>query len=377
MEKVTILVVDDEQFFLETIVDELNSIDYKVLQAKNGREGLKVAEKFLPDIVITDWEMPEMNGIEMIKAFKKRKIIANIPIIMCTGIMTSSKDLKIALDAGAVDYIRKPIDKTELQARVSSMLKLSESYKEIKLLNATKDKFFSIIAHDLKSPFNALLGLSNLLLENHVNHKEEKRERYIKLINDSSIKTYKLLENLLVWAQSQSGSIELLPEKITIKALINEIALLFEETRENKNIIFSVNTEENLFVFADKNMIETVIRNLISNALKFTPQRGEIIVNAKTITDENNQKIAKITVKDSGVGISPEIQSKLFDIRDNSSTKGTENETGAGLGLILCREFVEKHDCKIWVESEVGNLPAGKAGGSNFSFTLPLYKNQD
>ena len=132
MEKVTILVVDDEQFFLETIVDTLNSDEYKILQAKNGKVGLKIAEKFLPDIVITDWEMPEMNGIEMIKAFKKRKTLEEIPIIMCTGIMTSSKDLKIALNAGAVDYIRKPINKIELIARVNSALYISYSLKIIK-----------------------------------------------------------------------------------------------------------------------------------------------------------------------------------------------------------------------------------------------------
>ncbi len=254
--------------------------------------------------------------------------------------------------------------KEEIQTQAKE---LETTNKKLKELNATKDKFFSIIAHDLKSPFTALLGFSNLLMENYAKYNEEKRKRYIKFINDNLIKTYKLLENLLTWAHSQIGRIEFLPEKINIKTLIYEIISLLEEVAQNKNIKLLDNTESSLFVYADKNMIDTVLRNLITNAIKFTPKGGEIIIKAHTLTDENNQKITEITVKDSGVGISPEIQSNLFKITETISTKGTENETGTGLGLILCKEFVEKHDGKIWVESEEGK-------GSIFHFMLPFPK---
>ncbi|MCD4834708.1 MAG: hybrid sensor histidine kinase/response regulator [Bacteroidales bacterium] len=366
MENYSILVVDDSQDNLKTISSFLKETELSltILKAPNGKIACTLAEKKLPDLIILDWEMPEMDGIETLKCLKRFETTADIPVIMCTGKMTTSEHLKTALEAGAVDYIRKPIDKTELSARVYSMLKLSESYKEIKLLNATKDKFFSIIAHDLKSPFTALLGFSNLLLESHATIDDEERETYIKFINDGSIKTFKLLENLLTWAQSQSGRIEFTPEKINIETLINEIILLLTETAENKEIKLIANTDNSLFVNADKNMIDTVIRNLISNAIKFTPKGGDITIKSHTITDNNNQKFAEISVKDSGVGIPPEIQSKLFKITENISTKGTEEEAGTGLGLILCKEFVEKHGGKIWVESEVKK-------GSKFIFTIP------
>ncbi|MBU8892146.1 MAG: hybrid sensor histidine kinase/response regulator [Bacteroidales bacterium] len=367
MNNYSILVVDDSQDNLKTISSYLkeSELSLTILKAPNGKIACMLAEKKLPDLIIMDWEMPEMDGIETLKYLKSLDHTKDIPVIMCTGKMTTSEHLKTALEAGAVDYIRKPIDKTELSARVYSMLKLSESYKEIKLLNATKDKFFSIIAHDLKSPFSALLGFSELLLENHAIYNDAEREEYIKYINDGSIKTYKLLENLLTWAQSQTGRIKFTPEKINITALINEIILLLKETAGNKEIKLILNTENNLLVNADKNMIETVIRNLVSNAIKFTPKGGDITIKSRTITDENNQRLAEISVNDRGVGISPEIQYKLFKITENVSTKGTEKEPGTGLGLILCKGFVEKHGGRIWVESEVGK-------GSIFLFTVPL-----
>ena len=158
MKKEVILIVDDEQNYLDTITDTLEERNFKIIQALNGKMGIMVAQKFLPDIIITDWEMPEMNGIEMIQQLKANEQTANIPVIMCTGIMTTSQNLHVALGAGAYDYIRKPIDPIELVARINATLRLSNSYKKIhqqaeKLAesNATKDKFFSIIAFDSAS----------------------------------------------------------------------------------------------------------------------------------------------------------------------------------------------------------------------------------
>ncbi|NOQ25001.1 MAG: tetratricopeptide repeat protein [Bacteroidales bacterium] len=237
---------------------------------------------------------------------------------------------------------------------------------ELEIANKTKDKFFSIIAHDLKSPISALMSFSDLLLKKHTTYDIEKRETYIKIINDSSIKTLKLLDNLLTWAQSQTGVINFTPEIIDISERITEIVSLFEESAENKKIKLILNAEKDLSVEADKNMIDTVIRNLISNAIKFTPKNGDITVRSQTIRDEKNQKFAEISVKDTGVGIPHEIQTKLFNITDNFTTKGTEQESGTGLGLILCKEFIEKHSGEIWFESEVEK-------GSKFIFRIPMY----
>lgn len=237
---------------------------------------------------------------------------------------------------------------------------------ELEKANKTKDKFFSIIAHDLKSPFNALLGISGILLESHTTIEEEERETLIESIHGSSMKTYRLLENLLTWAQTQTGKIKFNTETINISVLITETISLLEEPTKNKEIKLLLNAEKDLSITADRNMIDTVIRNLVSNAIKFTPKGGTITIKSETVADENNQKFAEISVKDNGVGIASEIQSKLFKITENVSTKGTEKETGTGLGLILCKEFIEKHHGDIRVESELDK-------GSEFSFRIPIF----
>ncbi|WP_372751743.1 tetratricopeptide repeat protein [Labilibaculum sp.] len=237
---------------------------------------------------------------------------------------------------------------------------------ELEKANKTKDKFFSIIAHDLKNPFNALLGFSDYLLKNHTTMDEEERGYYLKIINESSMKTFRLLDNLLTWARSQTGKIEFTPELFNISALISETISLLEESAWDKEIKLMLNAEKDLSITADKNMIDTVIRNLVSNAIKFTSKGGVIIVELQTVTDENNQKFAEISVKDNGIGVPHEIQSKLFTITENITTKGTEEETGTGLGLILCKEFVERHNGKIWVESDIDK-------GSTFVFRIPLF----
>ncbi len=365
MDKYSVLIVDDSPVNLVTISNYLKKSEFlfTLYKAPNGKVACMLAEEKLPDLIIMDWEMPEMNGIEATKYLKSLESTKDIPVIMATGVMTSPKHLKTALEAGAVDYIRKPIDKTELTARVYSILKLAESYKKIKLLNATKDKFFSIVAHDLKNPLHALMGLSDLLLKNHASYDDQKREIFIKSINDSSTKTYKLLKNLLTWANSQSGNIDFSPEKINVKKLIDEIISLLIETSAGKNINMLNSAEKDTFVFADRNMLELIFRNLVTNAIKFTPKGGEISLKSRLISDEFNQEYVEITVKDSGVGISPEIQTKLFNITENNSTLGTEKETGTVLGLLLCKDFIEKHNGEIWVESEVDK-------GSKFIFTI-------
>ena len=240
---------------------------------------------------------------------------------------------------------------------------LIESEAKLKVSNNTKDKFFSIIAHDLKSPFNALLGFSNMLLKDHKQYDEEKREEMINSINSSAKGAFDLLENLLTWAQSQSGVIEYRPEKINLKILLSETVFDLQGQAINKNIQVLDTFSENELIFADKNMIATVLRNLVSNAIKFTHKNGKVIIGAEQA--ENNMLIS---VTDTGVGMDKDELQKIFAISEKVSTSGTENETGTGLGLILCKEFVEKHGGEIWVESEIEK-------GSTFSFTIPKTAN--
>ncbi|RLD70983.1 MAG: hypothetical protein DRJ10_19810, partial [Bacteroidetes bacterium] len=242
--------------------------------------------------------------------------------------------------------------------------KLAESYKEIKLMNATKDKFFSIISHDLKAPFNGLLNLSELLYEQYEDFDNDKRKHFIKLIYESSKTTFDLVQNLLTWSVSQRKMIAYRPEHFSINQIISENVILLESQAHKKEISLTKDCGGETSILGDKNMISTVIRNLISNAIKFTQKEGTVEIGVKT---RHGVSQHEIYVKDTGIGISEGKISQLFGIEHNCTTKGTEEEEGTGLGLILCKEFVEKNGGKIWVESEVGK-------GSSFMFTLPIRK---
>jgi PAS domain S-box-containing protein len=241
-------------------------------------------------------------------------------------------------------------------------LELLKSETRLRELNATKDKFFSIIAHDLKSPFNSIIGFSNLLVRQIEEKDYAAIERYAGIIQNSSQQAMDLLMNLLEWSRSQTGRIFFTPENIDLSALINQSIELFYGYRQQKSIAIYSKILVNQPIFADKAMISTILRNLISNAIKFTNIGGEII-----ISSENKPNELVVTVSDNGVGIEEESISKLFRIDQNHSTLGTEKEKGTGLGLLLCKEFVEKHGGRIWVESSQGK-------GSKFSFTIPKTK---
>lgn len=245
----------------------------------------------------------------------------------------------------------------ELQAKKE---KLKENEEILKGLNATKDKLFSIIAHDLKNPFSSILGFSELLIKNIGNYDAEKSGKFLMLINSSIKNTIVLLDNLLNWVKSQSGQLNFNPEKNDFSLIIQEIIEISNITASIKNISFNNLQSDSLEVYADQNMLKTVLRNLIFNSIKFTNHGGKIDIFAT-----QNQKFIEITVSDNGVGISEESIKKLFNLETNITTTGTNNEKGSGLGLVLCKEFVEMHGGKIWVESEEGK-------GSNFKFTLPI-----
>jgi signal transduction histidine kinase/ligand-binding sensor domain-containing protein len=246
----------------------------------------------------------------------------------------------------------------ELLVQKDSLLKMNN---ELNDLNATKDKFFSIIAHDIKNPFNAVLGFTDLLEENFKEWDDERKLEIVNLINTSAKNLYELLDNLLQWSRSQSGLIEFKPQEILLKDTFSNAIGLFKELANAKNIELGFTFPEiELVVYADRNMLDAIIRNLISNAIKFTKTGGKVVLFAETM-----EKFAIVKITDNGVGLSPEIQEQLFMIDKHTSTYGTQNESGSGLGLILVKEFVTKHGGKIGVESIKGK-------GSTFYFSLPL-----
>lgn len=233
---------------------------------------------------------------------------------------------------------------------------------QLRELNATKDKLFAIIAHDLRSPFTNILGFSEFLIENVNDIGVAESEEYLTEINSSAKSTLILLENLLNWAKSQTGQMSFNPEKMIFSDVILEIIKLNKSLAKNKDISLNYFSSDEIEVYADENMLKTILRNLISNAIKFTNSEGHISVLAISKQDH-----VEITISDDGIGINEESLKELFNIASNKSTLGTAKEKGSGLGLLLCKEFIEEHDGRIWVESEEGK-------GSNFKFTLPLNK---
>lgn len=229
-------------------------------------------------------------------------------------------------------------------------------------LNATKDKFFSIIAHDLRGPMNNLVGFSDLLERNYQSYDNEKLSHIINLMSTSAKQTYSLLENLLIWARSQRNKLTYNPQIFICKELISEVLQEMEHLALAKGIRFETNKENKGHpVYVDKDMFKTVYRNLISNAIKYTKEGGTITFGCGKITD----KFIEFFVKDNGVGIPKDTIEKLFKLDENITTEGTNKEHGTGLGLILCKDFIDKHGGEIWVESEV-NI------GSTFWFTFPV-----
>lgn len=246
----------------------------------------------------------------------------------------------------------------DVTQRKIAEVQLQEYSEQLKELVATKDKFFSIIAHDLKSPFNSILGLSEIIKSDARYLEMATIEQYAGIIYSTSNNTYKLLENLLDWARIQQSQMPFQPTSLILKNIANDIIELLIEKANSKMIAIINYIPENLIVMADKNMLSTILRNLISNALKFTSTNGKVGI--KAISKGNT---IEISVEDTGTGIKQEDISKIFKIDSSFSKRGTENEKGTGLGLLLCKEFVEIHGGNIWVESEEGK-------GSTFYFTI-------
>ena len=247
------------------------------------------------------------------------------------------------------------IDLTEYKKAEDS---LKDYTKELKLLNSTKDKFYSIIAHDLRSPFQSLLSVSKLLATEIESLSQEEIIMFSKGLNDNLLNLYALLKNLLNWSLMQRNMMEYKPTDLNLFDLVDEKIEMSNQSALKKNISITNKVDTGTMVFADDNMLRSVVQNLLTNAIKFTQSEGRIIVSSK-----EKDGFVEVCVQDTGIGIELEKSSELFNFNTIFSTNGTDGEKGTGLGLPLCKEFVEKNGGKIWVESEIGK-------GSKFTFTL-------
>jgi signal transduction histidine kinase len=311
--------------------------------------------------------MPGIDGFETCRRLKAEATTQNIPVIFMTA-LAQGEDKVRGFRAGAVDYVTKPLHQEEVLARVSTHLRLraltrelEEANRHLEQSNRDKDRFFSILAHDLRGPFLPLLGSAELLAKRASTLAPAKVQGMGDSIYTAAKQVLNLLENLLQWGKLQMGQIEFRPRRFNLAALLQRNVTLFDLPISRKQLQVENRLPTPFFVYGDERMIEVVVRNLLSNAIKFTPCGGEVTVTAVSHDDAT----ATITISDTGVGLSPARQEKLFAIGAQSSTPGTADEPGSGLGLILCREMVEKNGGKIWLESEPGR-------GTAVSFTIPL-----
>ncbi|MGV3667740.1 MAG: PAS domain-containing sensor histidine kinase [Leptospira bouyouniensis] len=251
----------------------------------------------------------------------------------------------------------------DIDGRKKSEREMNRYFKELQLLNYTKDKFFSIISHDLKGPIGGMNTFIGMILEDMETRSPKRMRNDLNILYQSSGEVYALLENLLTWARSQTNEITFLPENVSVKTVVDTVISYFTFMTENKGIRIQNLIDNDIFVFADENMLETILRNLVSNAIKYSHVGGQVKISAEPI-DGN----VSIQVEDFGTGITDEIRSTFFQIdAKQKSMPGTLGERGTTLGLILCREFIEKNHGKIFVQSEVGK-------GSKFFITLPKGK---
>ena len=361
-----LLVVDDVQTNVLLLKALLSKDGYGILVANNGQEALEVIRNENPDLILLDVMMPGMDGFEVAERLKSEEYRCEIPIIFLTA-LDDTQSIVNGFKLGAGDFISKPFRKEELMVRIKHQLSLvaarriiEEKNEELRKTIAGRDKMYSVIAHDLRSPMASMKMLLNTIMMSVEKDKiDPDIFDMLEMSNKTSEEVFSLLDNLLKWTKSQLGKLTVIPQKLDISGLADGVVEVMNSVAEVKHIKLIRTDHESFFVYVDIEMIKPVLRNLISNAVKFSNPDSDIKVGIKA---EDGKVIVSVT--DSGKGIKKEDQHKLLKDSTHFTTYGTNSEEGSGLGLLLCRDFARKNGGELWFESEE-NL------GSVFSFSLP------
>jgi signal transduction histidine kinase len=414
-QKRTILIADDQPAHLEAITATLQYApeEYYVISVQNGREACEMAEREQPDLIIMDWMMPEMDGFEALQHLKKQPNTSEIPVIMLTS-LDSSKRIEQAFTAGANDYIRSPIDKLELQARVRSTLALSESYKQIKEqahrlelrnqeiaqqrelleqqaveirvanaklqqankslqlknsqlteLNYEKNELLGIAAHDLKNPISNIRMLAQILLTEAETLSLDERREYSSDILTDAAKMYDLVMKLLDISAIESGVMKLNLTLFDLGVAAHSVTENYHGRAAKKSIVIHFQSWPNaLPVYADQTATMQVLDNLISNAVKYSPFDTNVYVRASEVENSGGEKISRVEVQDEGPGLNEEDKKRLFGKFAKLSAQPTGGENSTGLGLSIAKKIIETMNGRIWCESEEGH-------GAMFVIELP------
>ena len=364
-----LLVVDDVQTNVLLLKALLGKEGYGILVANNGQEALEVIRNENPDLILLDVMMPGMDGFEVAERLKSEEFRCEIPIIFLTA-LDDTQSIVNGFKLGVGDFISKPFRKEDLMVRIKHQVSLvaarriiEEKNEELRKTIAGRDKMYSVIAHDLRSPMGSIKMVLNMLILNLPSEKiGDEMYELLTMANQTTEDVFSLLDNLLKWTKSQIGKLNVVYQDIDVVEVVDGVIDIFNMVAGMKKITIREEKPEKLAVSADIDMLKTVVRNLISNAIKFSNENSEVLVKL-----EAKDGMAVVSVQDHGCGIDEEGQKKLLHTDTHFSTFGTNNEEGSGLGLLLCQDFVVKNGGKLWFTSKKGE-------GSIFSFSVPLKK---
>lgn len=380
MEALKILLVEDnsgDAFLIEEMLIEIPDYNFEITVTETLKETVTKLNETEFDIVLLDLGLPDSQGLGALESVLDLQL--NCPVIVITG-LNDGKTGKKAMEMGAQSYMVKgefsghSIAQTILYSieRSKILKKLKDNEKELKKKNelleesvSAKNMLISIISHDLRGPLTSIVGLLEITNAEFENLDDVMKKRYLKSILKSATTTKKLMENLLDWAHIQSNHRKVEPENIEVGWLIENGTNPLKQTALEKDIELEINASDKTEVFVDERMITTVIRNLVSNALKFTPRNGKVQIST---AKSGNEKLI-VSVADNGIGMPKEIQQEIFKIGKTTSSFGTENEPGSGFGLILVKEFVEKNNGDLEIFSEPGE-------GTKIDLLLPVKHQQ-
>lgn len=340
-----ILIVDDTPMNLILTSKTLESEGFNTQTALSGEEGFRLMSEQIPDLILLDISMPVMDGYEVCEKLKADDRWKDIPVIFVTA-NALTEDLVKGFAVGGVDYITKPFKKEELFARVNTHLELSENRRKIVEMNYNRDKLYSIIAHDIRSPLSGILQTIDAIDQGFISPTDKEFQEIIRYLRDKTKETHLLLNSLLQWTKLQTNGASMQPEIVDLNAMLTSCVQLLHAVAHAKNIRISIQ-EGSYRAVCDEMSMHTVFRNLVSNAVKFSKPGGTI-----SITFEEDPVQVKVTIADEGVGMSPEVIKRIFVNDEHFSSSGTDNEQGTGLGLMIVKDFVKKNNATIQVESE-------------------------
>ncbi|RLD36909.1 MAG: hypothetical protein DRI74_08060 [Bacteroidetes bacterium] len=358
-----ILIVDDSPNNQRIIGAILSDKSYQIAYASSGKEALEFVNKHIPDIILLDIMMPEMDGFEVKAKLNEDAIQKEIPVIFITALEEPENKAK-GFELGGRDYLVKPINKLEVLARVRSQLLIQDQNSaliiandKLRKANETRDKIFSVISHDLRTSVGNMRNVFRFMLDGMIDPVEDRD-----IIFDAEITsrhTFNLLENLLYWAKSQQGNIKIHQEIVDVEDAVTDVFDQEMGSAVNKSINLTKEVEEGLQLFVDRITLNIILRNLLINAIKFTTEGGKIHVVAKQIADG-----ISISVKDDGMGMSHDDISRILRKTEAFSKKGTNHERGTGLGLVIVGEFLEMNKGRMEIKSEIDH-------GSDFTVIFP------